>query len=151
MTQEGLVEDILLYSGGFGVFSFCFAFAFGGPRRRVLIGTLRLTWKMSAEEGETDEPLLLLDGDSPIVTSPPAATTTTTQPVRKRVSIHSLAAEIIVAILEFLRATDLISISETDKTVFSQTRIKLAVAYQLNSVSPPLSVLLSPVSRLFLS
>lgn len=123
-----------------------------------------LTWKMSAEEGETDEPLLLLDGDSPTispplpppptVSSPPPPTVTTspsTHPVRKRVSIHYLAAEIIVAILEFLRATDLITISETDKTVFSQTRIKLAVAYQLNSVSPPLSVLLSPLSRLFLS
>ena len=118
---------------------------------------------MSAEEGGTDEPLLLLDGDSPTVSppppptvsSPPPPTVTTTSPsthpVRKRVSIHYLAAEIIVAILEFLRATDLITISETDKTVFSQTRIKLAVAYQLNSVSPPLSVLLPPLSRLFLS
>jgi len=92
---------------------------------------------MAEVSGDLDigeEAILLLDGEttpegSPTPPPPPPP------PTQRRKTIHMLPAESVVAILEFLRATDLVSVSETDKTVFSQTRIKLAIAYQLNTVS----------------
>jgi len=86
---------------------------------------------------EEQEPLLL-DGEmSPLPQSQEASTPPPPPgaPARKRATIKTLATECIVAVLEFLRATDLAAVSEVDKTVFSQRRIKLAVAYQLNTVS----------------
>ena len=88
-----------------------------------------------------------------------AAVTTTsaesTPPVRPKTNIYSLAAETVISILEFLRATDLCAVSETDKTVFSSTRIKLAISYQLNFVSgrppPPPPSLYHYVTSLTLS
>ena len=45
-----------------------------------------------------------------------------------------LADETIVAILNFLRATDLANVSEVDKTIFRKSRISSAVKYQLENI-----------------
>jgi hypothetical protein len=45
-----------------------------------------------------------------------------------------LADETVVAILEFLRATDLVNVSEVDKTIFRKSRINSAVKYQLENI-----------------
>ena len=47
------------------------------------------------------------------------------------IHIKDLAAESIVNVLEYLRAVDLVSVSEVDKTVFQKSRIQKAVQYQL--------------------
>jgi hypothetical protein len=48
--------------------------------------------------------------------------------------LKDLATENIVAILEYLRATDLVSVSEVDKTVFSRQKIQSAIKYQMENI-----------------
>jgi len=107
-----------------------------------------------ADGGIEEEPLLLLDGEitpeaSSAQSPAPETAQTATPPKRKRVTIYNLAAECIVAVLEFMRSTDLCAVSEVDKTVFSQRRIKLAVAYQLNTVRTILHSLLHSARGVF--
>jgi hypothetical protein len=48
--------------------------------------------------------------------------------------IKQLADESVVNILEYLRAMDLVSVSEVDKTIFHKTRVSRAVKYQLENI-----------------
>lgn len=48
--------------------------------------------------------------------------------------IKGLADESVVNILEYLRAMDLVSVSEVDKTIFHKMRVSRAVKYQLENV-----------------
>jgi hypothetical protein len=45
-----------------------------------------------------------------------------------------LAAENVVSILEYLRAVDLVSVSETSKTIFHRSRISMAIEFQLEKI-----------------
>ena len=56
-------------------------------------------------------------------------------PPRRKSGIQDLASECVVNILEFLRAVDLCSVSEVDRTVFSAGRLRLGISFQLNHVS----------------
>lgn len=49
-------------------------------------------------------------------------------------SFKLLADETVVTILEFLRAMDLASVSEVDKTIFRKSRINSAVKFQLENI-----------------
>lgn len=48
--------------------------------------------------------------------------------------IKELADESVINILEYLRAMDLVSVSEVDKTIFHKTRVSRAVKYQLEHI-----------------
>lgn len=50
------------------------------------------------------------------------------------VHIKDLADVLIVNILEYLRAADLATVSEVDKTVFRRQHISMAVTYQMDNI-----------------
>ena len=52
-------------------------------------------------------------------------------PTAVPVLFKDLPDETIVAVLQFLRATDLVAVSEVDRTVFHKSRIERAIHYQL--------------------
>eukprot|EP00605_Chrysophyceae_sp_TOSAG23-4_P001810 GSChrysophyteH1.ASY1.ANO1.2000.1 assembled CDS len=56
-----------------------------------------------------------------------------TKPVNRR-SIYDLANETISYILRYVRATDLVAVSEVDRTVFHQYFIRRAVKWQISSI-----------------
>ena len=49
-------------------------------------------------------------------------------------TIKHLPDETVVAVLEYLRAMDLASVSEVDKTIFSRARVYKAVKYQMQNI-----------------
>ena len=50
------------------------------------------------------------------------------------IRLSDLAGESVVAIMEYLRATDLVSVSEVNKTIFQKSLISRAIAFQLDNI-----------------
>lgn len=77
--------------------------------------------------------------------SPLARVVEEKEPPRRKTVIQDLASECVVSILEFLRAVDMCSVSEVDRTVFSPGRLRLGISFQLNHVSFSRLFQLSPL------
>jgi hypothetical protein len=60
------------------------------------------------------------------------------------VHIKDISDEPIILVLEYLRATDLASCSEVDKSVFKRSRIMRAISFQMTSIYP---TMLSPTKN----
>lgn len=66
----------------------------------------------------------------------PSAVSEGLQLLPRRVTIVDVPSDSMVLVLEYLRAVDLCSVSETDKTIFAAPLIRVAIMHQLTNLYP---------------